>query len=69
MSAPTVCPACGRSNEQPIRRPAGKRICCRCNTKIGKRHKWRFSEDGRPEHRDCTMPTGKPVSETMSLLI
>jgi hypothetical protein len=64
-----TCPTCGQPVSQPIRRQRGKRICSLCNGKIGRFHKWQFGEDSRPQHKDCSVPTGTPVAETMNLPI
>ncbi len=67
MSSPNVCPCCGQSVAQRALGTTGKRICSLCNRKIGRHGKWGFGPDGRPRHKDCSMPDGKPREETMSL--
>lgn len=62
-----ICPACGQSIQQRTVGTTGKRICWKCNKKIGRHDKWQFGSGSRPEHKDCTRPDGKPRAESMSL--
>lgn len=66
-SSPDLCPTCGQSIRERSLNPVGKRICSTCNKKIGRFHKWRFGPDGRPQHKNCLLPTGAPVPGTMDL--
>jgi len=46
-----TCPTCGRPfGAQP------RKICAKCKRPIGRGHKWRFTPDGRVEHRVCDEP-------------
>jgi DNA-directed RNA polymerase subunit RPC12/RpoP len=65
----TICDKCGQQVNPPASQQAGRRICADCGKRIRKREKWFIGIDGRLHHRDCAMPTGTPVPETMDLLI
>ena len=65
----TICDKCGQELNPPVLQKAGKRICADCGKRIRKRERWFIGVDGRLRHRNCAMPTGTPVEETMNLLL
>ena len=65
----TICDKCGQQINPPSLQPAGRRICAQCGNPIKKPHKWFIGVDGRLRHKNCAIPTGTPVEETMDLLI
>jgi hypothetical protein len=65
----TICDKCGSELNPPVLQQAGRRICADCGKRIRKRERWFIGVDGRLRHRDCKMPTGTPVAETMNLPI
>lgn len=65
MNNPDVCPTCGHALGRGV--GAGKRFCSLCGLRMKKRDKWRFGADGRPQHKDCSQPTGAPPIEALTL--
>jgi DNA-directed RNA polymerase subunit RPC12/RpoP len=64
-----ICDKCGSELNPPRLQAAGKRICADCGKRIRLRERWYIGVDGRLRHRDCQMPTGAPVEQTMELLV
>lgn len=62
---PSICPTCGHALVRGI--GAGHRVCSLCGKRLRKRDKWRFGSDLRPQHKDCSRPTGSAPPEDPGL--